>query len=506
INLLSKKDIVIGLPKLKYVKDQLCSSCKLSKAKRSSFKSKVVPSSKGRLNLLHIDLCGPMRVASINGKKYIMVIVDDYSRYTWTLFLRVLQPVAPITTKQKLARKNELKARGTLLMALPDKHQLKFNSHKDAKTLMEAIEKRFGRNTETKKVQKTILKPLPSEWKTHTLIWRNKADLEEQSLDDLFNSLKIFEAEVKHSSSTGTTIQNLAFVSLSNTDSATDSVSAATSVSAVCAKMPMSSLPNVNSLSNAIDVDDLEEMDLRWKMAMFTMRARRFLQKTGRNLRANGPTSMGFDMSKVECYNCHRKEHFARECSFMVYQMDVKSAFLYGTIEEEVYVCQPPGFEDPDHPDKVYKVFKALYDLHQVPRAWYETLANYLLENGFQRGKIDQTLFIKKQKGDILLVKQKKDGIFISQDKYVAEILRKFRLTKEKSASTLIDTKKPLLNDPDGEDEDVHTYRSMIGSLMYLTSSRPDIMFADLPFDLVAYSDSDYAGASLDRKSTTGGC
>ncbi|GJS91818.1 retrovirus-related pol polyprotein from transposon TNT 1-94 [Tanacetum coccineum] len=87
ITLLSKKDVVTGLPKLKYVKDQLCSSCEMSKAKRSSFKSKVVPSSKGRLNLLHMDLCSPMRVASINGKKYIMVIVDDYSRYTWTLFL-----------------------------------------------------------------------------------------------------------------------------------------------------------------------------------------------------------------------------------------------------------------------------------------------------------------------------------------------------------------------------------------------------------------------------------
>nr|GFA93040.1 hypothetical protein [Tanacetum cinerariifolium] len=88
IKLLSNKDVVIGLPKLKYVKDQLCSSCEVSKAKRSSFKSKNVPSLKGRLNLLHMDLCGPMRVASINGKKYILVIVDDYSRYTWTLFLR----------------------------------------------------------------------------------------------------------------------------------------------------------------------------------------------------------------------------------------------------------------------------------------------------------------------------------------------------------------------------------------------------------------------------------
>nr|GEU73088.1 putative ribonuclease H-like domain-containing protein [Tanacetum cinerariifolium] len=95
---------------------------------------------------------------------------------------------------------------------------------------------------------------------------------------------------------------------------------------------------------------------------------------------------------------------YASFMGFMVYKMDVKSAFIYGIIEEEVYVCQPPGFEKPDYPDKFYKVVKALYGLHQAPRAWYETLANYLLENGFQRGKIDQTLFIKKQKGDILLV------------------------------------------------------------------------------------------------------
>nr|GFA69255.1 hypothetical protein [Tanacetum cinerariifolium] len=115
-------------------------------------------------------------------------------------------------------------------------------------------------------------------------------------------------------------------------------------------------------------------------------------------------------------------------------------------------------FEDLEYPDKVYKVVKALYGLHQAPRAWYETLATYLLENGFQRGTIDQTLFIKKQQKDILLVKQKKDGIFISQDKYVAEILRKFRLSEGKSASTPIDAEKPLLKDSNGEDVDVHTY------------------------------------------------
>nr|GEU69978.1 hypothetical protein [Tanacetum cinerariifolium] len=265
------------------------------------------------------------------------VIINGYSPAPTVVVDGVVQPVTILSADQKLGRRNEFKARGTLLMALPDKHQLKFNSPKNAKTLMEAIEKRFRGNTETKKVQKTLLKQhLPSEWKTHTIIWRNKANLEEQSLDDLFNSLKIYETEVRHSSYPGNPTQNIAFVSSSNTDSTTDSVSAATSVSAVCAQLHMSSHPNIDSLSNAviflffasqstspqldnedlkqIDVDDLEEMDLRCQMAMLTMRARRFLQKTGINLGDNRGTTIGFDMSKVEFYNCHKKGHFAREC------------------------------------------------------------------------------------------------------------------------------------------------------------------------------------------------
>ncbi|GJR31476.1 putative ribonuclease H-like domain-containing protein [Tanacetum coccineum] len=248
--------------------------------------------------------------------------------------------------------------------------------------------------------------------------------------------------------------------------------------------------------------------------------------------------------------------------NFVVCQMDMKSAFLYGKIEEDVYVYQPPGFEDLEFTDRVYKIEKAFYGLHQAPKAWYETLSTYLLDNGFQRGKIDTTLFIKREKGDILLVqvyvddiifcstkkpictdfekmmhkkfqmssigeltfflglqvKQKEDGIFISQDKYVTEILKKFGFRDVKTSSTPMETHKPLLKDTDGENVDEHLYRSITGSLMYLTFSRPDIMFAvcqpklglwypkDSPFDLVAYTDSDYAEASLDRKSTIGGC
>nr|GEY36902.1 ribonuclease H-like domain-containing protein [Tanacetum cinerariifolium] len=169
----------------------------------------------------------------------------------------------------RLARKNELKARGTLLMALPDKHQLKFNIHKDAKTFMKAITKRFGRNKETKKklisqleslreslsqedINLKFLRSLPTKWRTHTLIWRNKTDLEDQSLDDLFNSLKIYEAEVKSSSTTSTTTQNIAFVSSQNTDSTNESVSAVASVSTTSTKVHISALPNVDTLSNVV--------------------------------------------------------------------------------------------------------------------------------------------------------------------------------------------------------------------------------------------------------------
>ncbi|GJT18097.1 putative ribonuclease H-like domain-containing protein [Tanacetum coccineum] len=276
---------------------------------------------------------------------------------------------------------------------------------------------------------------------------------------------------------------------------------------------------------------------------------------------------------------------YASYMGFTVYQMDVKSAFLYGTIDEEVYVKQPPGFEDPEFPDRVYKVEKAMYGLHQAPRAWYGTLSKYLLKNGFQRGTIDQTLFIRRYKGEYLLVQvyvddiifgssneklcrefealmhdkfqmsamgeltfflglqvlQRKDGIFLSQDKYVRDILKKFGYTDVRTASTPMDRENPWGKDGPGKDIDLHLYRSMIGSLMYLTTSRPDIMFAvcvcarhqvtpkechlhavkrifrylkghptlglwypkESPFDLVAYSDSDYDGDNHDRKSTT---
>ncbi|GJX29901.1 putative ribonuclease H-like domain-containing protein [Tanacetum coccineum] len=236
---------------------------------------------------------------------------------------------------------------------------------------------------------------------------------------------------------------------------------------------------------------------------------------------------------------------FASYMGFVVYQMDVKSAFLYGKIDEEVYVSQPPGFQDPKHPKKVYKVVKALYGLHQAPRAWYATLSTFLLKNGYRRGTIDKTLFLKKDKNDIILVQVYVDDIIFGStkkswcDEFEALMKSRFQMSSMGELTFFLGLQVKQKEDGIFISQD----KSMIGSLMYLTASRPDIMFAVCAcsrfqvtpktshlsavkrifrylkgkpklglwyprvssFDLESYSDSDYAGANLDRKSTTGG-
>ena len=268
--------------------------------------------------------------------------------------------------------------------------------------------------------------------------------------------------------------------------------------------------------------------------------------------------------------------------------MDVKSAFLNGKIEEEVYVAQPPGFEDPKHPDMVYKLNKALYGLKQAPRAWYDTLKDFLKSKGFKPGSLDPTLFTKTYDGELfvcqiyvddiifgctdqrysdefaymmseeyqmsmmgelkfflgLQIRQQRNGIFISQEKYLKDVLRKFGMQDCKGVKIPMPTNGHLCTDENGIDFDHKVYRSMIGSLLYLCASRPDIMLsvcmcarfqaapkeshhlavkrilrylAHTPtlglwypkgseFDLVGFSDADYAGDKVDRKSTSGTC
>jgi hypothetical protein len=279
---------------------------------------------------------------------------------------------------------------------------------------------------------------------------------------------------------------------------------------------------------------------------------------------------------------------YATYHGFKLYQMEVKSAFLNGPIKEEVYVEQPLGFEDSEYPNHVYKLSKVLYGLKQAPRAWYECLRNYLTTNGFKVGKVDPTLFNKIIAKDLFIcqiyvddiifgstnkssceefsriiiqkfemsmmgelkyflgfqIKQLQEGTLISQTKYIQDILKKFGMKNGKPIKTPMGINGNLDLDMGGKSVDQKVYRSMIGSLLYLYASRPDIMlsvcmcarFQANPkevylravkrimrylvytpkfglwypkgptFDLIGYSDTDYAGCKIDRKSTSGRC
>ncbi|GKB13560.1 putative ribonuclease H-like domain-containing protein [Tanacetum coccineum] len=610
----------------------------------------------------------------------------------------VIKVLPPKTAEEILARERERKARTTLLMALPEDHLAKFHKMTDAKEMWEAIKSRFGGNDESKKMQKYILKQqfegffvsnseglhkgydkfqsLLSQLEIHGAGVTMRHAIKSSSDLYLLPSLKVFESDVKGSTASSSSTQNVAFVS-ENTSS-TNEVSTAYGASSSFGHKPQregsfyyddlifyffanqSSGPQLDHDDlEQLDEFDLEEMDLKWQVAMISMRIkkskgnqesmRRDAWNSRYKAKDNGtrpgkqeetkalvtldgdrfsifwlndesavvdftnlettvnvshiptsrihsihpitqilrdPTSAVQIRSKVhkssgahafvsyiqkQRRNNHKDfQHFrnksrlvaqgyrqeegidndeffalvarieairiflpfASYIGFIVYQMDVKSAFLYGTIDEEVYVSQPPGFVNPKFPKKVYKVMKALYGLHQAPRAWYATLSTFLLKSGYRRGTIDKTLFIKKDKNDIMLVQVYVDDIIFGSTKrswcdefealmksrFQMKILKKFDFASVKTASTPIETQKPLTKDEEAADVDVHLYRSMIGSLMYLTASRPDIMCLKgkpklglwyprvSSFNLEAYSDSDYAGANLDRKSTTRGC
>ncbi|GJT17689.1 ribonuclease H-like domain-containing protein [Tanacetum coccineum] len=260
-----------------------------------------------------------------------------------------------VTAEEKIQKKNDLKARSILMMTLPSEHLLTFNQYKDAKTLFEAIEARFGGNEATKKTQKTLLKQmyenfnasssesldsiftrlqkivsqlailgenisqedlnfkflrsLPSEWSMHVVVWRNKPDLGSISFDDLYNNFKIVEQEVKRSviSSSNSSSQNVAFVS---TPSSTNDVN----TSNVHVSTASSSLSTASTTDNTARLNDLEEIDLKWQLALLSMKARKFHQRTGKKIIINGSDTAGYDKTKVECFNCHKMGHFAREC------------------------------------------------------------------------------------------------------------------------------------------------------------------------------------------------
>ncbi|GKA21177.1 uncharacterized protein Tco_0701166, partial [Tanacetum coccineum] len=534
LNKLVKDNLVRGLPSKSFKNDHTCVACQKGKQHKASCKAKIDRYVTHPLHTLHMDLFGPTSVRSINHASYCLVITDDCSRFCWVFFLAKKDETSGILKTFIRQIENQLNQKVKIIRSdngteFKNRVMLEFCGEK-------GIKQEFS-NARTPQ-QNGV-----AERMNRTLIEAARSMLADSHLPTTFWAEAVNTACYTFNRVRVTKPQH---------------------------KTPYELLFGHKPILSYIRPFGCHVTILN----------------TLSPLGKSNYDEVFAPVARIEAIRLFLA--FASFMGFIVYQMDVKSAFLYGIIDEEVYVSQPPGFVDPDHPTKVYKVVKALYGLHQAPRAWYATLSTFLEKHGYKRGTIDKTLFIRRNKKDIMLVqvyvddiifgstnkswcdefealmqsrfqmssmgeltfflglqvKQNKEGIFISQDKYVAEILKKFDLVNVKAAITPMETKLPLTKDEEAFDVDVHLYRSMIGSLMYLTASRPDIMYAvcvcsrfqvtpktshlnavkrifkylkgkpnlglwyprESPLDLEAFSDSDYGGSNLDRKSTTGGC
>nr|GEZ21026.1 hypothetical protein [Tanacetum cinerariifolium] len=553
INLLSKSDIVVGLPKLKFIKDHLCSSCQLAKANQKSFHTKITQSSKRWLQLLHMDLCGPMRVASINGKRYVLVIVDDCSRYTWTYFLRSKDetPEVLIDFLKLVQRGLQAQEKGNACIFVGYSTQSRayrvFN--KRTRVIMESIHINFDElphmasdhvssnpapECQRMALEHDSLSPriqcqqnVPHADKTVTT--SNELDLLFSPMfDELLNGSSKIVSKSSAISSDDAPNQRLHHTTplnnhttpaptyhlleqvIGNPSQSVRTRRQLESDGEICMfaltvsrtepkniKEAMADSAWIESMQeelhqfDRLDVWELVDrplctnvINLKWLWKnkrdeentvirnKSCLVAKGYAQKEGVDFEESSTSVARLEAVRLFiAYVAHK--------SFTVYQMDVKTTFLYGPLKEEVYVNQPDSFVDPYHPDQVYRLKKALYGLKQAPKACVGTpMATKHLDADLSGTPVDQT----------------KD-------------------------------------------------RSMVGALMYLTTSRPDIMHAtcycaryqvkptekhlivvkrifrylkdtthmgiwypkDTGFNLTAFSYSDHAGCLDSRKSTSGG-
>ena len=753
LNKLSKNDLVIGLPKLKFSKDRICEACQKGKQVKSSFKSKNVVSTSRPLQLLHMDLVGPSRIRSRGGNLYIFVIVDDFSRFTWTLFLSHKSDTFNAFKRFAKVVQNE---KGTTIVSLRSDHGKEFENEdfscycfenginhnfsaprtpqqngvverknrcleEMARTMLNdsPLPKSFWAdaiNTACYVMNRALIRPILKKTPYELYFGRkpnishlhvfgckcfvhnngkdhlgkfdaksdegifigysltskafrvfNKRTLQvEESVhvvfDEFPSSLLRINARQEEEEENPWSLPEISGDHLSKTESTNpdetrkeevpisknveeppqqetqqkswrmmanhpqeqiigDSTQRVTrsSIRNICDHLAFLSQIEPRCVNDALNDENWflamqEELNQFERNKVWNLVPkpvghsiigtkwvfRNKLDENGVIIRNkarlvakgyNQEEGIDFDetfapVARLEAirmllaYACMK--------DFKLYQMDVKSAFLNGLITEEVYVEQPPGFENHLFPNHVFKLEKALYGLKQAPRAWYERLSKFLIENGFTRGKVDTTLFIKHKNQNSLLVqiyvddiifgatneslcrefaeimqgefemsmmgelnyflglqiKQCQSGIFINQTKYTKELFKKFNMDNAKPAKTPMSSSAKLDADEKGNKVNEKLFRGMIGSLLYLTASRPDIMFSvclcarfqsnpreshltavkrilryligtthlglwypkTSSSQLIGFSDADFAGSRTDRKSTSGSC
>nr|GEX46580.1 copia protein [Tanacetum cinerariifolium] len=442
INLVSKKDVMIGLPKLKYFKDQLCFSCKVSKAKKSSFKTKAVPSSKGRLNLLHMDLCGPMRVASTNGKKYILVIIDVYSRF------------------------DEIKEMSEMSI--------------DNNTLCLVLQRQKASDYDN-------LDPAPKLQNVSPLA--DTTAQSQQELDLLFGPLydEFFNAgnsSVNNSSSPTDNSKQQNTPPTTNIQSSIEPTTPATHVHA-----------KENNDNQEEDTQTVIKQKWLWKNKKVEDQI--VIQNKARLVALGYAQEKGIDfeesfapVSRLEAvwifvvYVAHK--------SFPIYQMDVKMTFLNGLLKEEVYVAQPDGFVDPDHPEKFYRLSKALYGLKQAPRA-----QDHDSTHGMEKCDAVGTPMATKPKLDADL-----SETFVDQTDYHSKIRSLMILTSSRPIIVQADPGFELTAFSDADHAGcLDTRKSTSGGIQFLGVSHSNRMqpCAALPYQAHAYSIPLYQGTALPK-------
>ncbi|GJY79782.1 retrovirus-related pol polyprotein from transposon TNT 1-94 [Tanacetum coccineum] len=665
INDLTRLDLVDGLPKFKYGKDHLCSACERGKSKKASHPPKLVPSDHSKLELLHMDLCGPMRVASINGKRYILVIVDDYSRYTWVYFLRSKDETPEIIKKFiaqaqlnykakvcKIRTDNGTEFKNTTLKAHYEKLGI-MQQFSIARTPQQngVVERR---NRTLVEVARTMLifSRLPeflwAEAVATACFTQNRSIIHTRynktpyellrgrkpniayfhvfgslcyptnDRDDLGKMKPKADIEYYEQKSSYTPIYSAAQPTQIHEDSpSTSSIIVDThEAPPVVTTSDEQTSPISLTKADEFNQEDTAEFDGNAQFVPYNPPSHEEIESSTTSLVPSNVHNFHQVQPSTHIWTkdhplaqvigdpskpvmTRQRSHTDSEFGNSFHDQKERTLLLsngFGRISvmlkilwfgtKLVYVSQPEGFIDPEFPDHVYRLKKALYGLKQAPRAWYDKLSSFLIEHGFTKGIIDPTLFTRRHGGDILLVQvyvddiifgstnpdfskrfanlmknnfemsmmgelkfflglqvhQSPRGIFISQSQYAIELLKKHGLDECVSMSTPMATER-LDADLQGTPTDQTTYRRMIGGLMYLTASRPDIAFAtfvcaryqarptvkhlkevkrifrylrhsynmglwypkDSGFELIAYSDADHAECKDDCKNTSGG-
>ncbi|XP_022857366.1 uncharacterized protein LOC111378405 [Olea europaea var. sylvestris] len=656
---LAKKELIDGLPKIVPSENVVCGPCQLGKQLMGSHKKTTKILIKRPLELVHMDLMGPSRTESLGGKRYILVVVDDFSRFTWIELLREKSDASDLIKSLCKRLSNELNLK---VFRMRSDHGKEFeNFNLESFCMDEGILHEFSSpitpqqngelalyfwgeaiNTACHIINRVYLRPKTDQ----TPYLRPKIDQTPYEILKgkkptvkyfrVFGSkcyilrdrekLSKFESKSDEGIFLGYSRNSRAFrvynlrtrVVMESINVVIDDAVSEGESAEKCDKdadLLSSSDPTELPVPESSEKETLpQNLDKSPKEPSTRVKSSHPKDNIigdldeGMRLRRRVLNNLAYtsyisqvEPKKVEealsdeCWvNAMHEElnQFARnnvwilvprpENCFKLHQMDVKSAFLNGLLQKEVYVEQSKGFVDPKFPHYVYKLHKALYGLKQAPRAWYERLTSYLQKHGFSRGGADRTLFIRyieenftiaqiyvddiifgspleslafefaeclqrefemSMVGELsyflgLQVRQTEDGLFISQSKYAKDLVKRFRLDSKKHTRTPMSTTLKLGRDPSGKSVDPSLYRSMIGSLLYLTATRPDIAFSvgvcarfqadpkeshlssvrriiryisgtvdlgifysrNFNLDLAGYSDADWAGNADDRK------